>query len=184
MIDQVDAASSAANAIADAARDVLPATIRPGDVVVYGWHEIAGVRHPGHCGIVVEVPGYAGPVPDHVVRAEGWLGRGVYELGAGGTHLEDGTPFDADGHADCSGFVLELLGIDRRARDGHPTMNTTAMITDALGRRLLFEPVPGSVDWRGIRVIHCASSHRARGAVRETDGAPWLKYGIAIRRRV
>lgn len=165
------------------AADAVTDTIRPGDVVVYGWHEVAGVRRPGHCGIVVEVPGYAGPVPDHVVRAEGYLGRGVYELGAGGTHLGDGTPFDADGHADCSGFVLELLGLDRRARDGHPALNTSAMIADALGRRRLFEPVSGPVDWRAIRVVHCAASHPERGAVRETGGTPWLKFGIAIRRR-
>lgn len=179
MIDPVDLASSLIDAMAlEALAELDPdGPLRPGDAFAYGWRKIAGRRRPGHCALVVTVPGYTGPTPDSVRAAIADLGMGTYELGGGG--LAD------DGIADCSGWLLEKLGVKRvQPCAGWDSINTSAMVADTAGPRRIFRPVPlwgRSSPWGQIGLIDCSSSHRSRGAVGRRNGLLWAAAGVAIR---
>lgn len=147
---------------------------RPGDLVAYGWH---GGR-PGHVGVLSYVPGIVEPDPPSVVEARRWVGQGRYRLGAGGRRPEDGTPLDAAGECDCSGFACHVIGIDRRQLDGW--INTSAIVADARTPGGRFDAVPlYGVDLRRCRAIHC---HGGRGpAISETSAALWHGRGVVAR---
>lgn len=166
-------------------RALVPADVRPGDIVVYKGKvdPITKHRTPGHCGIVVGVDGWTGDLPPSVLEAKRWVGRGVYGYGAGGTDPYDGTPFDRDSRGDCAAFVCHCLGHDRREDlAGSGYIYTDSMEMDARGPHEMFEQVIGRVAWRSIRVAHCAASrHAGPGAVRISDGQPWAKRGIVAR---
>lgn len=155
---------------------------RPGDVLVYGTDDRNGNgrRDPGeigHVSILSAVPGVQLAEPAAVVEARRWLGTGLYQLGRGGRHPEDGTPFDTGNRCDCSGFVCHCLGIDR-FEDGR-WWNTDAILRDgrALGGR--WEPVPlAGVDLRRCRAIHC---HAGVPAIVETSAALWHGRGAVVR---
>ena len=149
---------------------------RPGDVVVYGWHD----GRPGHTGILSEVPGWTDPPPPSVIEARRWVGQGVYGLGRGGRDPRDGTPFDSDGRCDCSGFVCHALGIDRK--HGDAWWNTSAIRADSLAAGGSWDPVPlYGVDLRRCRAVHC---HGGRPpAVSETSAALWHGRGVVARLR-
>jgi hypothetical protein len=161
---------------------------RPGDLVVYGWDDanrdgIRQGREIGHVGILSHVPGVTMPDPPSVVEARKWIGKGIYKLGTGGRRPEDGTPFDKDGHCDCSGFTAHVLGIDR-VEDGQ-WWSTDSIRRDGKTVGGRWDPVPGGVDLAKCKVIHCASSRvPGGGAVRESSGKPWAKRGIVVRLNV
>lgn len=159
----------------------LPDGPRPGDVVVYGTDDRNGngrrdAGEIGHVGILSYVPGVTIPDPPSVVEARRWIGQGIYSLGAGGRNPKDGTPFDREGRADCSGFVCHVLGIDR-FEDGR-WWNTDAILRDGKVAGGRWEPVPMSVDLARCKVIHCRSG---RPAVVETSGKPWARRGAIVR---
>lgn len=180
-IHPLDAGRSAADAIERAARDVAAldprGPLRPGDFFAYAWHSVNGVRKPGHCGLIVSVPGYDGPMPASVLRAEAAARRGaIYDLGAGG--LED------DGRGDCSGALLEWLGVERvQPCEGWSSINTSAMVANALGSQSIFRHVSGPVPWSECGVIDCSASHPRGRAVghRAGGGTLWARAGIPIR---
>lgn len=158
---------------------------RPGHVVVYGTDDKNhnGRRDAGeigHVGLLSFVPGRdpLEPVPESVLEARKWIGQGLYGLGRGGRNPRDGTPFDAQGLCDCSGFVCHVLGIDR-LEDGQ-WWNTDSIRRDGLVAGGRWEPVGlHGVDLRACRVIHC---HAGRPpAVSETSGAPWYARGTIVR---
>lgn len=150
---------------------------RPGDLVVYGWRG----GKPGHVGLLSYVPGVDAADPPSVVEARRWIGQGEYRLGAGGRRPEDGTPFDAEGRCDCSGFVCHCLGIDRRAVDGW--INTTAIVRDAETPGGRFDAIAlAGVDLRRCRVIHCRGGKPP--AVVETDAGLWARRGGIVVRYV
>lgn len=147
---------------------------RPGDLVVYGWHD----GRPGHVGILSHVPGWSGDLPPSVAEARKWIGHGRYHLGAGGRNPGDGTPLDADGQCDCSGFVCHCLRTDRKQLDGW--LNTSAIVRDAGTPGGRFDAVPlYGVDLRQCRAIHC---HGGRGpAISETSAGIWAgRGGVAM----
>jgi hypothetical protein len=160
---------------------------RPGDLVVYGWddRDRDGKRDAGeigHIGILSYVPGVDLPDPPSVVEARKWIGKGVYELGAGGRRPRDGTPLDEQGRCDCSGFTAHVLGIDRY--EGGVWWSTDSIKRDGATIGGRWDPVPGGVDLSRCRVIHCAASRSiSGGAIRESSGAPWVKRGVVVRLR-
>ncbi len=155
---------------------------RPGDLVVFGTDDKNrnGRRDAGeigHVGILSFVPGVDLPDPPSVVEARRWIGQGLYGLGTGGRNPRDGTPFDARGLCDCSGFVCHALGIDR-LEDG-VWWNTDSIKRDGAVTGGRWEPVPlGGVDLRQCRAIHCRSS---RPAVVETGAGLWHGRGAVVR---
>lgn len=164
----VIAAAAALVAAGGALLLARPPTIAPGDILAYGWYKDprTGKRRPGHCALVVSVPGYTGPIPDSVRRAIADLGRGVYHLGGGG--------LDDDGIADCSGWLCEVLGIERvQPCEGWGSINTSAMIANAKGSRSIFRRLAKPRDWAAIGVIDCSASHKSEGAVGRRTGALW-----------
>ena len=178
-IDPLDPAHSAADAIANAARDVLDpdGPVRPGDFFAYGWHTVNGVRRPGHCGLIVSVPGYDGPMPPSVIDAIDDIDRAVwYDLGGAG--IED------DGRGDCSGWLLEKLRVKRvQPCAGWDSINTSAMVADATGPQRIFRHVGGPVPWAACGVVDCSGSHPKGRAVgrRPGGGLLWARAGIPIR---
>ncbi len=152
--------------------------VRPGDALAFGWRTVNGVRRPGHCGLVVSVPGYTGPVPPSVRRAEAALARAAwYRLGAAG--LED------DGLGDCSGALLEWLDVERvQPCAGWGSINTSAAIADATGPRKIFRPAPQPHPWAALGVIDCSSAHPKGRAVGRRTGALWGERGGIVLRLV
>lgn len=156
---------------------------RPGDIVVYGWDDKNndGQRGPGeigHVGILSFVPGviYSSWIVD---EARKWIGQGIYGLGKGGRRPQDGTPLDADGRCDCSGFVCHCLRIDRLDTETNQWWNTDSIKRDGAKVGGRFDPVPMSVDLRKCRAIHC---HGGRApAITETFATPWYARGSIVR---
>lgn len=197
MIDPVDAASSAADEIADAALALLDEV--PPEPAVDPLEDAPGV--------------------DPVARALSVVGQGVYELGRGGRRPLWPTPFDALRRCDCSGFVAWCWGLDRYqpGRIGGGWVSTTGLYRDARGERRLVVEVPianarpGDVlvypsayrDGHRVRVGHCAlvvarAASVARcadlevaecqassaPAVRRRSGVLWDRRGGIVVRRV
>lgn len=98
---------------------------------------------------------------ESLARARRMVRRKIkYNLGAGGRHPDDDSP-DTERSCDCSGFIAWVLGYDRRQspRDFPSTggwVNTDAILADAEGPRLWFEPVEllGSVVAPGTLLVY------------------------------
>lgn len=180
MIDPRRGVRDGAGAIERAARDVVPdpfGPLRPGDFFAFGWRTVAGKRKPGHCGLVVSVPGYDGPTPASVIDALDDIARAVwYDLGGAG--IED------DGRGDCSGWLMEKLGVKRvQPCAGWSSINTSAAIADGTGPQRIFRRVTGPIPWAACGVVDCSSAHPKGRAVgrRAGGGALWARSGVALR---
>lgn len=143
-----------------------------------------------------------------VRRARSAIGRRtIYELGRGGRDPLAAHPADELRRLDCSGFVAWALGTRRRVPESIGWIETSRIVRDATGARLLFAkleaPELGAVLVYGdrpparrgarprqghcgivaelapLRVVHCSVSNfnRTGDAIQETDGAFFFERG-------